>query len=236
MLSHCQSLYSAKRLSAENMVEATAYTLIMSGKFLRSRDEFEDATDQLCVARALLGELVECAGTSRDQALATMFADEISPEIRYCSHQLGHSNSYDVDAIVKAVAPKHRSTLVAGYDELVENLKSESRQHEEGGKKQLQPLMWEGKEVPVRNPELVDVLLQVQSAEARLQGREDAPKSDEAKGKQSKTSRSRKGVAAYDGVLAALSDAEGVARKLVESQQVGARYSPFSAIINIHAG
>ena len=47
LLSHCQSLFSTRRLSAENMMEASAYTLILSGRFLRFRDEFEDALDQL---------------------------------------------------------------------------------------------------------------------------------------------------------------------------------------------
>ena len=207
-------------------MEATAYTLMMSGRFLRHKDESEDAMEQLCVARTLLDELVGCASNSRDQALATMFADEISPEIRYCAHQLGQANSYDVDAIVKSVAPKNKFILVAGYDDLVRQLKSEGVTHGGDGRKHLRTLMWEGKEVPIRNPELVDVLLQVQAAEDRLQGRDDAPKKEETRGRNSKINRSRKGVAAFDGVLAALSDAEGVARKLIEAHQV--------CVVNLH--
>lgn len=41
LLSHCQNLYNTQRFSAENMVEIDAYTLILSGRFLRFRDEFE---------------------------------------------------------------------------------------------------------------------------------------------------------------------------------------------------
>lgn len=207
------------------MIEATVYTLIMSGRLLRHKDEFEDAMDQLCVARSLLDELVKCANSSRDQALATMFADEISPEIRHCSHQLGQANSYDVDAIVNAVAPKQIPSLVAGHEQLIKSLHAQSQTHSHDARNRLQPLIWEGKEVPVRSPELVDVLLHVQAAEARLHGKDNSPAADARdpeKGNLSKVNRSRKGVAAYDGILAALSDAEGVARKLVEAQQASA--------------
>jgi len=216
LLSHCQSLYTSQRLSAENMVEVTAYTLMLSGKFLRYRDEYQDALEQLCVARDLLDKLAETADSSRNQALATLFADEISPEIRYCAHQLGHTKSYEVDAIVKELSPKHRGSLVHGYDQVIKNLfaESQNKQGSEGGHV-LQPLVWDGQEVPIRNPELVDVLLQVQKAEAALK----AEGSTHGDGSMSSERKSRKGVASFDAVLAALSDAEDVARKLVESQQ-----------------
>ncbi len=202
------------------MVEVTAYTLMLSGKFLRYRDEYQDALEQLCVARDLLDKLAETADSSRNQALATLFADEISPEIRYCAHQLGHTKSYEVDAIVKELSPKHRGSLVHGYDQVIKKLfaESQNKQGSEGGHV-LQPLLWDGQEVPIRNPELVDVLLQVQKAEAALK----AEGSTHGDGSMFSERKSRKGVASYDAVLAALSDAEDVARKLVESQQVSSK-------------
>ncbi|KLO06310.1 hypothetical protein SCHPADRAFT_882944 [Schizopora paradoxa] len=216
LLSHCQSLHASQRLSAKNMVEVTAYTLMLSGKFLRYRDEYQDSLEQLCVTRDLLDKLAETADSSRNQALATLFADEISPEIRYCAHQLGHTKSYEVDAIVKELSPKHRGTLVQGYDRMIKKLYTESQttQGDEGGRV-LQPLIWDGQEVPIRNPELVDVLLQVQKAEAALKAEGGA----QGEGKMSRGRKSRKGVASFDAVLAALSDAEDVTRKLVETQQ-----------------
>ncbi len=201
------------------MVEVTAYTLMLSGKFLRYRDEYQDALEQLCVARDLLDKLAETADSSRNQALATLFADEISPEIRYCAHQLGHTKSYEVDAIVKELSPKHRGSLVHGYDQVIKKLfaESQNKQGSEGGHS-LQPLLWDAQEVPIRNPELVDVLLQVQKAEAALK----AEGSTHGDGSMSSERKSRKGVASYDAVLAALSDGD-VARKLVESQQVSSK-------------
>ena len=82
---------------------------------LSSFNAKQDALDQLCVARDLLDLLASTADNSRDQALATLFADEIAPEIRYCAHQLGNTKSYDVDNIVKDIAPKQRAGLVEGY-------------------------------------------------------------------------------------------------------------------------
>ncbi|TDL15845.1 hypothetical protein BD410DRAFT_795986 [Rickenella mellea] len=223
LLSHCQSLYSAKQLSAENLLEVTTYTLILNGRFLRFRDEFEDALDQLCVARDLLDSLEDNAQTSRDQALATLFSDEISPEIRYCAHELGHTKSYDVDDIVKEISPRRRTELVVGYEDLVGKLKAEMLgDKSKEGRKLLKPILWERKEIPVRNPELVDILLKVQEAESRLEESQSKPNSSLTQtkaGKQGKSQRSRNGVAAYDGVLSALSDADDVARKLLEAQQ-----------------
>jgi signal recognition particle subunit SRP68 len=196
-------------------LEVTIYTLILNGRFLRYRDDFEDALVQLSVARGLLDELAARATTSRDQALAVLFADEIGPEIRYCAHELGRAKSYDIDGIV-AEFSRRRNDVVEGCDALVEKLRSDVKGSQNGEvKKKLEELNWEGKPVPVRNPELVDVLLRVQDAEARLEGRKVA-----SGDKSHKENRSKKAIAAYDAILLALSDAEDVARKLVEAQQV----------------
>ena len=225
---HCQALYAAQRISAENMLEINAYTLILSGRFLRFRNEYEDALDQLCVARDILDVLADCAGSSKDQALATLFADEIAPEIRYCAHQLGQKDSYDIDRIVKEVAPKRRNALVDGYDGLVARLRTEGRGDATvQSRKRLRELVWEGEPIPVRNPELVGVLLRVQDAEALLKEKTETDKHEEPEGEtkqqekgKKRHQKTRKGVAAFDAILAALSDAEEVARKLAEAQKV----------------
>lgn len=222
LLSLCQSLYASSRLSADSLLQVTIYTLILNGRFLRYRDEFEDALVQLSVARNLLDELADRASTSRDQALATLFADDIGPEIRYCAHELGRSKAYDVDGIVKELGSKHRNEIVEGCDALIAKLKKEG---EASGKaevrKKLGTIVWEDQPVPVRNPELVDVLLKVQEAENKLGAEKGAQgKGDKGKKKETAGSGSKKGVAAYDAILLALSDAEDVARKLVETQQV----------------
>lgn len=216
LLSHCQTLYKSGRLSAENLLEAEVYMLILNGRFLRFRDEFEDALIQLSVARSLLDVLAGTAATSRDQALATLFGDEIGPEIRYCAHELGRAKAYDVDGIVAELAAKHRNELVENCDALLAKVKAAGTSGEASSQKKLAPLTWEGEPVPIRNPELVDVFLKVQDAEAKLRTQQGT----KAESGATKINTSKRGVAAYDAVLSALSDAEEVARKLAEAQQV----------------
>ncbi|KAI0960878.1 hypothetical protein AcV7_000134 [Taiwanofungus camphoratus] len=237
LLSHCQALYASSRLSAESLVQATVYTLILNGRFLRHRYEFEDALVQLSVARSLLDELTAKVSTSREQALATAFADEIGPEIRHCAHELRRDKSYDVDAIVTDMGPKHRNEIVEGCDVLLANLGKEGGNAAQERMK-LDVLMWEDEPVPVRNPELVDVLLKVQEAERRLREadrpeeqkeQKAGPDGGKKKGKMGKATRSKRGVAAYDAILLALSDAEDVARKLVEVQQLSGANSASAA-------
>ncbi|KAI0089865.1 hypothetical protein BDY19DRAFT_941194 [Irpex rosettiformis] len=227
LLSHSQALRAAGRLSASDLIQATVYTLILNGRNLSTHYELEDALIQLSVARALLDELAAHATTSRDQALAVAFADEIGPEIRHCAHQLGNNKSYDVDAIVAESASAHKNEIVENYDKLVRELANESAGGSATERKKLKPLIWEDEPVPVRNPELVDVLLKVQEAEEKLyessREKENIVAGDEdgtKKGKVGKGVKSKRGVAAYDAILLALSDAEGVARKLVEAQQL----------------
>jgi hypothetical protein len=231
LLSQCQALYDAGRFGAANALEMTAYTLTLNGRFLRYRDEFEDALAQLSVARGILDEMAERAETSRDQALATYFADEIGPEIRYCAHELGHAKAYDVDNIVREQSAQHRAQIVDGYDALVQKLRDQVGAGSTGSERKLKTLLWEGEPVPVRNPELVDVLIKVQEGEVKLReestGISGSPQTQTGQEKKrrrpAKGGTSKRGVAAYDNILLALSDAENVARKLVEAQNVSKR-------------
>lgn len=201
-------------MSAENLIEVTIYAVILNGRFLRYRDEFEDALIQLSVARGLLDDLVNSASTSRDQALAILFSDEIGPEIRYCAHELGHAKSYDVNGIVSELAPKHRNQLIENCDGLIAQLQAEERVAD--SKIKLNERLWDGQPVPVRYPELVDVFLKVEEAEIGLNtSQKDSRHPVGTPGKKSKL-----GITAYDALLLALSDAEEVARKLEGAQQV----------------
>jgi signal recognition particle subunit SRP68 len=224
--SQASSLFPS-RISATSLLEITVYTFIMHGRFLLRRDDFKSALDQLAVARNILDELASAATTSRDQALYVLFADEIAPEIRYCGHSLGRAKSYDIDAVVADVGPKSRKTLFHEFEALIEALKKEKFGEGKGEqRKKLKELVWEGQPVPIRNPELVDVFLRVQEAEAQLQNdtRSTTARTESTAGGSTKKGSRHKGergrIASYDGILLTLSDAEEVARKLAESQQV----------------
>lgn len=189
--------------------------MILNARFLLRKDEFEPALARFCVARSTLDDLASSASTSRDQALYTFYADEISAEIRYCAHSIGRSKAYDVDGIVAEFSPKHRKALVPNYENVFEAVKK-GKGEGQGDKKTLKEIIWEGESVPIRNPELVDVFLRVQEAEeSLLQSSQQGEK-----GKTSKSKGDRGKISSFDGVLLALSEAEQVARKLVESQQV----------------
>ena len=187
----------------------------------------QDALSQLSVARHLLDNLSAQATSSRDQALATLFIDEIGPEIRYCAHQLGNKKAYDVDGIVQELSAVYKDKLVEGCDEILAALREETARGVQGSLKQtLDTLMWEGKPVPIRNPELVDAFLKVQEAEAKLAVTKKSSGADKGR---SGSNTTKHNVGAYDAVLSALSDSEGVARKQTETQQVGACFPPLSA-------
>lgn len=192
------------------------YTLILNGRFMLFRYAFEDALAQLAVARHLLDVLAENASTSRDQALYVLFSDQISPEIRYSAHELGRDKAWDIDGIVKEFAVDNggRDDLVEGGSKLIQKLAEEAKGDGASSKqRKLAPLVWEDQPVPIRNPELVDVLLKVQDAQKKL--------GDSADGK---AKGGRKGVAAFDSILSALSDAEEVSRRLAESSGQQVRY------------
>jgi len=211
------------------MLHATAYALLVRGRFLRHREELEEALVKLGVARGLLGVLADGAATSRDQALAGCVADEVAPEIRWCAHELGREKAYDVDNIVREMWDTKRAAVVNGCEELLAEFAQEIKARGTGVGMKLKVLEWDGLPVPVRNPDLVDVLLKVQEAETKLvEGYvETEPVDTSEKGKRKrrwKRVRARKGVAAYDAILLALGDAEEVARKLSEALQVGFSY------------
>ncbi|KAF8577853.1 hypothetical protein K439DRAFT_1654959 [Ramaria rubella] len=196
---------------------------------------------QLSVAYALLEELEKTARTSKEVALARAFKDEIGPEIRWCVHEFNRGNDaedegdaelekhvlawkkreWDIDGIVGDVAPAYAERILPNFGALTRGLKEEAAvDGGPAGKKQiLEEHMWDGEPIPVRNPELVDVLLKVQEAKKKLQV--DASNEEagvKTKGGKGKVARGR--IAKYDGVLLSLSDAVDQARKLVEAQQV----------------
>lgn len=209
MLALASELFAADRISGVAFAEATAYSLVLHGKVLRYRDDFAPALANLAVAKSILDELAASAISSRDQALAAAFVDEISPEIRYCAHELGRARAYDIDGIVAEQVPKHRDALVPAYTALTAKLQGAAKEGSTAtARKLLKPVEWEGTPVPIRNPELVDAFIRVQEAEAKLD--EDTSKKTSSRGK----------VGKYDAVLLALSDAEDIARKLLEAQQV----------------
>ncbi|QRV76779.1 signal recognition particle 68 kDa protein [Ceratobasidium sp. AG-Ba] len=213
LLSEAQALHDSQppRISSTGLAEIAAYHLTIRGRFLRLQDDFQPGLEALVAARTIIDALAEVAPSSRDHALLAQFADEIAPEIRHCAHELGLARAYDIAGIVATLGPKVGPALVPGYDNLLQGVRSEGAAAKGGDKaKQLQELIWEGQPVPVRSPELVDALLRVQQASVGLP--------DASQGKP-KATQTRGLITKFDAVLLALSEAEDVAKKLVEAQR-----------------
>ncbi|KAJ3799502.1 hypothetical protein GGU11DRAFT_500802 [Lentinula aff. detonsa] len=240
LLSLSQRLYTSHKLTAESLLECTAYLFLLNGRFLLSapREDFESALPQLCITRMILDILALHAGNSRDQALAVLWSDQVGPMVRWCAHQMGREKAYDVDSIVREVSEQNVRNLVDNWDEVVETFKKEVEHQGLGsnvnklGKLDESKLMWEGEPVPVRSPELVDVLLRVQNAETKMTSSSGGKDGKATKGGQG----GKRAVAAYDSVLAALSDAEEVARKLSESEAQKASSSSIPTFLKSSGG
>ena len=216
LLELCKTLHENKRLTQDAFVQVNAYALLLKGRIMRLRDEFDPALAYLSVGRVLLDQLGGSASTSHDQAVATVFIDEISPEIRHCAHSLGYERAYEIERIVKKEAPRHAERLVPGYSKLIADLQEEAKQGKGlVGKATLGGLVWEGQPIIIRNPELVSALLKVESSSQKL-GSGQALKSNTPQ----KAGKSRSKIVSFDGILQALSDAEEVARKLSEAQKI----------------
>ncbi|CAE6470933.1 unnamed protein product [Rhizoctonia solani] len=211
LLSESQALHDIQRASSTGLAEAVAYHLAIRGRLLRLQDEFQPGLEALVAARTVLDALSKAASSSRDHAIYVQFSDEIAPEIRHCAHELGLARAYDIDGIVATLGAKVASALIKDHEKLSQGIQSESAEKQGGDKaKRLQEIIWEGQPVPVRSPELVDVLLRVQQASEGL------PTTGQANIKPTQT---RGLVTKFDGVLSALSEAEDVAKKLADAQK-----------------
>ena len=211
LLSLCEQL-PEDQFSASSLCEVLIYTHILNGNISFKRDQFEMSMKYQTAAYYLLLLLQENQKSSRDQALANVFIDAISPEIRFSSHELGAHRSYDVPKLVDALGPKNCMELIPKISEIRRKLIDENSRSNDmtgGGSRDLKPWLWEGEPIPIRNPELVDALYKVQKVEEKASLKEISEK-------HSGGNRIR----AYDAVLQVWTDAEDVARKLMESNQV----------------
>jgi signal recognition particle subunit SRP68 len=209
LLSLCLQLTS-KQFSAANLCEVLVYVHTLTAKLSFKRDQFDLAVKHHSVAYYLLILLQSVQRSSRDQALANLFIDEISPEIRFSAHELGMNRAHDVPKLAEATGSKYSDSLIPNFEQLFRNLEIEqARENTAGASEELRARIWEGEVIPIRNPELVDVLLKVQQADTKMESSEQ----DALIG--------RPRIKAYDPILQAWTDAEDVARKLMEGDQVG---------------
>lgn len=228
------TLYRTRRIKTVSVLEIIVYFFILEGRFHIRKDSFQQGIEFLSLARFILDQLTASSTTSHDQALYTLFSDEIAPQIRFAAHSLGRSNAHEIDFIIKEVAPRAKGQLLPQLDETLAQLSREKTGSGEGSANSvLREVRWEGTPISVRNPELVDAFLKVQRVEDILRESQKAvpgePLSEVSAGENRVTTKklspksSKKRITAYDGLLLALSDAEAVARRLLEAQEAGSK-------------
>ncbi|EJT98886.1 hypothetical protein DACRYDRAFT_118202 [Dacryopinax primogenitus] len=224
------------RLPTLSQAELAAYILMLRARFaIARRDDgvYNLALVQLASARALLTALSEAASSSRDVALYTSFLDTLAPEVRFLAHELGHPRAWDIPAVCADVQRSESAAAWPGFEDLLKALEQEKSKK---GKGELHALVWEGKELQVREPELVELLIRVQAAQLALDthaAEAAKPKQTEAasegKKKRSKGKRKHSLLPAYDALLNALAEAEDLSRRLAEAQALGQQQSALAA-------
>lgn len=212
------------QLSKAQQGQATAYWLYMKGSLAFEQGKHRDGLQSLSVAHVLLTKLADTAETAQSEALANEVIDDIEPMLRFCAYKVEIDTSRGVSAIAEQTATTERTKLVEGYDDLIKNLEDEGN----ATKRESVSLRWRGQDIPVRSAELVDVVIKVQSALKSLQADQDIAgaksASRSAEGKKVKGARREvlgaRRMGTYDKALLVLSDAENVARQLVEDNKI----------------
>lgn len=212
-------------LSKAQQGQAVAYWLYMKGSHHFEQGKFRDGLNSLSVAHMLLSKLAQTAETAQAEALANEVIDDVEPMLRFCAYRLEIDTIRGVGAVAAETAPSEQKKLVENYDELVQGLEEEGKT----AQRESVELRWRNKDIPVRSAELVDVIIKVQRALKSLQADADlaGAKSAKAEGKTRKAGRREvmgaRRMGTYDKALLVLSDAEAVAKQLVEDNKVSRR-------------
>ncbi|CEH15713.1 Signal recognition particle, subunit Srp68 [Ceraceosorus bombacis] len=250
----------ASRIDVRGRGQVAAYIANQRGSLAFDREDYPAALRKLSVARKIYAALANAAVDSKMEALDNAWIDSSEAQIRFCAYSLELGEGTP-DELADAAAP---SEVCAEEAADFENLMSELTQLGSQQKSRTAfTLSWRGEVIPVRNPQLIDALARVSSAEALLddavhaqrdveaapanRSRKDGYKRERLTSAQ-RTAKKRASVAGapnvngavtgsgpganasssvsksggrteldpYDQALGALSDAEALARSLVE--------------------
>ncbi|KAK0531361.1 signal recognition particle subunit srp68 [Tilletia horrida] len=162
-------------VDAQLVAEAVAYRTMLEG--IRLFDRGNDASQepalvQFCVARVLLNTIAEQSPTSRREALAFTFIDQGEAPLRFCAYQLGlTSDGSNLDALASQRASSEVCEQVyPGYAVVVGRLQkdNEARLQAGGQQKRTIKVEWHGRELSIRNPDLLEAVARFQSEQEHL--------------------------------------------------------------------
>ena len=201
-------------IDQRTLAEIAIYHLSIRSELSFEKSAWEAALTDLAARRKLLSTLSDAARDSYDQALAVEFIDGHDPLIRFAAYKLGHKESHDIEGVVKDIDNEMMEEAFPGIGQLVEGLRGETNVEEmEKGRKELENVTFAGDQIELRSAEIVNVMLRVQEALGKVQGK----KSDGVKAG---------GMRGWDRVLAVLGEAESIARRLLDDHEV--------SIVTIH--
>lgn len=204
------------RISKAQQGQAAAYHLLMKGSLAFEQAKHREGLDALSVAHSLLTKLAETAETAHAEALANEMIDEVEPMLRFCAYKLELDTSRGVCELAEETAAEQQDKLVEGYSQLVAGLEEQGKKSQ----REAVELSWRGAHIPVRSAELVGVVLKVKQALASLEADRNIG-ADKKKKSAKKDVMGARRMGTYDKALLVLSDAEEVARQLVEDNKVG---------------
>ena len=159
--------------------------------------------------------------------------DEIEPIIRFCAYKLSLDVSQGVEILVEEIVAREGGKLVGEYQSLFAAIGGKEG---EGARRNVGDIAWRGAEIKVRNAQLVDVIVKVKEVLGALaRDATGAAVVSEEKGKawgkrkqkvgmdtttNAKDVMDSRRMGMYDKALLVLSDAEGIARQLVDDNKV----------------
>ncbi|CAG8439666.1 7635_t:CDS:10 [Scutellospora calospora] len=192
----------AGKVDTRTILEAQAYSALMSGYLLFERQSWQAALDKFAAARTIY-EKLSAAGTAHQETLCQSTIDDIDPNIRYCAYvlRLGTDSVSDVDDLVKMTIGKNKGVGLDLLEAEVESVLAQTRQEKAAS---LTSITWRDRTVPLRNAELAICILKAKDATTNLENASDADVEEATK------------MEMFDSLLEAYGDAERFAKNAVK--------------------
>lgn len=235
---------------AQARAQALAYVGLVRSALVFIQARWEEVLRCASVTRELLTRVAESSPTSRDEALASSFLDVLEAQLRFAAYSLGRTGDAAEIAQTTATREVCEATL-PGYTQVVEALQATSAPSPPAPL----TLPWRTSEIPIHAIELHDVVSRVQEERSALHefmAQSDATSADaSASTRRAKSGRrmrlthaerhakrrdgarrardaraSHAELDPFDRALSALTDAEAMARTLVDENEAALARAP----------
>lgn len=215
-------------LDVHSRAQCLAYVGLVRSASAFIQENWESTLRATASTRRLLTITSECSTSSRDEAVASSFLDTIDAQIRFATYSLGETE----DAAERVCTPDVCEEVLPGFGQVTTALQAAHP----ASASSTEPfvLHWRSQTIPVHSLELHDAIQRVQAEEATL-ALHAAPTNKSTPGKRTKLSHAQRNanrrsgmgrtsgsyanrgeLDPFDRVLAALTDAESIARVLVD--------------------